>query len=107
LTGLNDPYFFDAARALAKRLVSEGGATLADRINYGYRLTVARPATASELTKVTEFYSRELAAYQENKEAAWKTLNVKAGELANPAELAALTMVSNVLLNMDEAVTKE
>ena len=107
LTGLNDPYFFAAARALAKRLVTEGGATLAERINYGYRLTVGRPAAASEMSKVSEFYQKELAAYQSDESAAYKTLAAKPGDLANAPEMAALTMVANVLLNMDEAVTKE
>ncbi len=107
LTGLNDPYFFAAARALAKRLVAEGGATLAERINYGYRLTVGRPAAASEMSKVSQFYQKELAAYQSDESAAYKTLDAKPGDLANAPEMAALTMVANVLLNLDEAVTKE
>jgi hypothetical protein len=88
---LNDPYFFDAAKALAKRLVSEGGSTLEDRITYGFRITVARPPSPTELAKVGEFYKKQLAEYQ-----------------AKPdPETAAFTMVANVLLNMDEAVTKE
>jgi hypothetical protein len=91
LTSLNDPYFFDAAKALAKRLVSEGGSTLEDRITYGFRITVARPPSPTELAKVGEFYKKQLAEYQ-----------------AKPdPETAAFTMVANVLLNMDEAVTKE
>jgi hypothetical protein len=91
LTSLNDPYFFNAARALAKRLASEGGATLEDRINYGYRVTVSRKPTPTELAKVCEFYKEQLAAHQRDPE----------------RELAALTMVANVLLNTDEALTKE
>jgi hypothetical protein len=91
LTSLNDPYFFDAAKALAKRLIAEGGATLEDRINYGFRITVSRPPSPTELSKVSEFYQKQLAESQ-----------------AKPdSELAALTMVANVLLNMDGAVTKE
>jgi hypothetical protein len=91
LTSLNDPYFFEAARALAKRLVAEGGATLEDRIKYGYRVTVSRPPLPDELTKVSSFYNKQLAANQGKPD----------------SEMAALTMVANVLLNLDEAVTKE
>jgi hypothetical protein len=107
LTSLNDPYFFAAARALAKRLQSEGGQTIADQINFGYRLTVARPPSSSELNKVSEFYARQLKAYQDNNAAAYQTIGAKAGSVPDAPQLAALTMVSNALLNMDEALTKE
>ena len=59
------------------------------------------------MSKVSEFYQKELAAYQSDESAAYKTLDAKPGDLANAPEMAALTMVANVLLNMDEAVTKE
>jgi hypothetical protein len=107
LTSLNDPYFFAAARALALRLKSEGGETLGDRIAFGYRLTVARPPSPTELSQVTEFYSRQLKAYQADETAASQTIGAKPGSVPDAAQLAALTMVANVLLNMDEAVTKE
>ncbi len=107
LTSLNDPYFFAAARALAVRLKSEAGETVADEINLGYRLTVARPPSSSELRKVSEFYGRQLEAYQHDNAAAYQTIGAKAGTVPDAAQTAALTMVANVLLNMDEAVTKE
>jgi mono/diheme cytochrome c family protein len=107
LTSLNDPYFFLAARALAKRLDTAGGATVAERIDFGYRLVVARPPTPSELINVTEFYNRQLKAYASDPNAAYRTLDAKPDTLQNAPQLAALAMVANVLLNMDEAVTKE
>ncbi len=107
LTSLNDPYFFEAARALAKRLAAEGGSSLEERIDYGYRLTIARPPTANELAKVSQFYRKELASYEADHEAAYKTIQSKPESVKNGPEMAALTMLANVLLNMDEAVTKE
>ncbi len=104
LTGLNDPYFFAAARALAKRLAAEGGQTIDYQIKYGYEVTVARPPSESEVTKVKEFYLKQLAAYEADRAAAYKAID---GKPENAPEMAALTMVANVLLNMDEAVTKE
>jgi hypothetical protein len=95
LTSLNDPFFFNAAQALALRMSREGGSSLNARIAYGYRLTVSRLPTAAELQKVSAFYTQQLAAYkqQPNKQ--------------DPPELSALTMVANVLLSMDETITKE
>ena len=95
LTSLNDPYFFDAARGLAKRMSGAGGASLAEQITYGYRLTVSRAPSAAELEKISAFYAQELAAYR---------LQTKQSE---PPELSALTMVANVMLSMDETITKE
>ena len=90
LTSLNDPYFFDAARAMAKRMMSEGGTTVADRAAYGFYLTVSRPASKSELDRVISFYNQQVEKHQEK-----------------DAELSAWTMVANVLLNMDETISKE
>ncbi|MGA8029165.1 MAG: PSD1 and planctomycete cytochrome C domain-containing protein, partial [Bryobacteraceae bacterium] len=90
LTGLNDPYFFDAARAMAKRMMSEGGTTVASRATYGFRLVVSRAPTEAELERVTSFYKQQLAESQNH-----------------APELSAWTMVANVLLNMDETISKE
>jgi hypothetical protein len=92
LTSLNDPYFFDAARAMAKRMIAEGGSSEADRIRYGFRLAISRPPTQKELEDVAAFYRKQLAEYR--------------GRGAT-AESSAWTMVANVLLNMDETISKE
>jgi hypothetical protein len=91
LTSLNDSYFFDAARAMAKRMTAEGGASEADRITYGFRLAVSRRPTPKELDDVLAFYRQQLAERRGHE-----------GQ-----ELAAWTMVANVLLNMDETISKE
>jgi hypothetical protein len=99
LTSLNDPFFFDAARAMAKRLMAEGGSTAAQRIRYGFLLTAARNPTQSELERVTAFYERQEEEFAKDPAAAVK--------VNGAPELAAWTMVANVLLNSDEAITKE
>ena len=107
LTSLNDPYFFDAARAMARRLMTEGGESVNDRIRYAFALTVSRQPSDSELEKVGGFFRAEQAKYRKDPDAAYKVIQGKPGSPANPAEPAAWTMVSNVLLNTDEAITKE
>lgn len=104
LTSLNDPYFFDAARAMARRLMSEGGSTTADRITYGFRLTTARKPSQSELERITAFYDQEAEEFSKTPDSAYKVVGNK--DTDAPQE-AAWTMVSNVLLNADEALTKE
>ncbi len=94
LTALNDPYFFEAARAMAKRMMAEGGASAADRATYGFRLAVSRVPTQKELESILKFYEQQLAEDRQK------------SAQADP-ELAAWTMVANVLLNMDETISKE
>jgi hypothetical protein len=107
LTTLNDPFFFDAARAMAKRMLQEGGTEDAQRADFGFRLCVSRKPEAAELSRVLDFYREQVARYRKNVLEADQTIAAKAGSVENAPELAAWTMVANVLLNMDETITKE
>jgi hypothetical protein len=106
---MNDVQQFEAARALAERLLTEGGPAPADRIAYGYRLVLARRPASEEAAIVQALLEKELARYQQDPAAAGKVIRTgesapKAG-LAEP-ELAAYTLVANLLLNLDETVTR-
>jgi mono/diheme cytochrome c family protein len=106
LTTLNDPAFFDAARGLARRMKAEGGAAISDRFSFGFRACVARRPKPDEMRRLSALYTKELTRYQANAKAA---LSIAGGKTAQPdtAEIAALTIVANVLLNLDETLTKE
>jgi mono/diheme cytochrome c family protein len=107
LNGLNDPVFFEAARALARRVLAEGGADTASRVGYAFRLLTARRAPAAQLQQMRSWLEQERARLQKEPAAAARI----AGELVKPgedaAEAAAYTLLANVLLNMDETVTKQ
>jgi mono/diheme cytochrome c family protein len=98
LTGLNDPAYFEAAQALARRIAAEGGASMPDRIRYGFRIVTSRAPGPAELDRMSSWIEQE-AAY-------FKTHEAEARKLADSPDSAAWTMFSNVLLNLDEAVTK-
>jgi hypothetical protein len=110
LTLLNDVTYLEAARALAGRAIKTGGATASERITLMFRLTISRRPSDSELAVLTARLDALRSAYAQNKDAATKL--VKTGESgADPAldvaELAAYTGVANVVLNLDETLTKE
>jgi len=106
LTTLNDPVFFEAARALAGRLLT-GARDSSGRAVLGFRLCVARHPTDQEVNRIISLYQKELRRYQEDPQAARRvTGDSERDGTANP-ELAAWTIVCNVLLNLDETLTRE
>ena len=107
LTTLNDPAFFEAARALAKKIMLEGGADPSARATYGFRRCVSRRPSASELNRLLAFYQQQEAHFASDPKAAVEVLKDYANPSFNVAEQAAWTLVANVLLNMDETITKE
>ena len=100
LTALNDPAFFEAAQALARRIVAEEQQPRA-RTEMAFRLCVARRPEPGELDRMLSWEERERSFFEEHRDDAKKLTGD--GDL----ELAAWTMLSNVLLNLDETVTKE
>ena len=84
-------------------------ATPEERLAYGFRLVIARKPTAEETAVLVEGLSADLTRFRADAAAAKKLLGV--GEASakpglDPAEAAAYTLAANVLLNLDEALTK-
>ncbi len=107
---LNDPTFVEAARALASRMMTEGGTTPDDRIHYGFRLATDRNPAKPEADVLRETFQEELQQYKRHEDQAQALLKV--GESPDHAkldkpELAAWTTVASMILNLDETITKE
>ena len=106
---LNDPQYFEAARHLGYRMLHEGGANDVARLGYGFRLATARPPTGSEADVLADTLAAQRAHYEADPEAAKKAVAVGESPVPNdvaPTELAAYTMIANLILNLDEVVTK-
>ncbi len=106
LTLLNDEAAMEMARALAKRMFAEASGDPKSRAEYGFRLCLTRKPTAAELDRLVALYHQQLANYQASPQAAEQFVKGEAKELPAP-ELAAWTIVANVLLNLDETLTKQ
>ncbi len=107
---LNDETYVEAGRKLAERMLKEGGKRPGDRITYGFRLATLRKPSAAELTVLTAGLERRMMEYQANGKAAQELL--AQGEAPRDAsipmpELAAYASVAQVILNLDEVVTKQ
>ncbi len=109
LTLLNDEAALDNARALANRMLQAGGGELKTQLAYGFRLCTSRQPKAAELERLITLFSQQLTLYRNDEKAALQLLKVQlpSDTKLNLAELAARVMVANVLLNLDETLTKE
>lgn len=108
LVTLNDPVYIEAAQALARRMVS-AGKTPAERAAFGIRLCLSRPPTSSEVARLVKLYEGALERYTKNPAEAQKMATEPLGPPPaemNVSELAAWTVVGNVLLNLDEVLMK-
>ena len=111
LVTLNDPVYIEAAQSLARRMqsaASAGGNPLAG-IEHGFQLCLARPAKPAESGRLLELFQSAKARYQQDPEMAKLMATDPIGaapEGVEHAELAALAIVGNVLLNLDEFLMK-
>lgn len=112
LTSLNEPVFVEASQAMALRILREGGSTDSHRADYAYMLCVGRAPRGSE--------KKELLRLLESRRAKLSDGWLHANDLATgdpskrpelppkttPKDAAAWTIVSRVLLNLDETLSK-
>ena len=107
---LNEVTYVEAARKLAERMLSEGGATPEARIEWAFRQTTGRRADKSEVTLLAKGLKSRMARFETDADAAKKLISQGASKPDSKwsvAELAAYTTTANVLLNLDEVVTRE
>jgi Protein of unknown function (DUF1553)/Protein of unknown function (DUF1549)/Concanavalin A-like lectin/glucanases superfamily len=105
---MNDPTYIEASRKLAERLISS---TRSDkkRVELAFQLALARRPAKRELAVLLRIAQEQITVYRSDRDAAAQLLGV--GEAArnqglDSAELAAWTIVANVILNLDETITK-
>jgi len=106
---MNDVQHFEAARAFAQRMLKEGGRHAEERLAYGFRLATARPPTKAELAVLNDTLFTQWAKYQGRTDAAKKAITFgesKPDASLDAGELAAYAMVANLILNLDEVVTR-
>lgn len=106
LVTLNDTVYVEAARALAARMVREGGAQPRERAMLGMRLCLGHAPEDRQLEALLELYEKELARYRGDRVRSMKLIGATKVDNVSPEELAAWTVVANVLLNLDAFLTK-
>jgi hypothetical protein len=107
---MNDPTYVEAARAFAERVLREGGANEKSRIEYAFRLATARKPSGKEQDVLRSLLTRQLASFRADRAAAAKLVAVGESprdKSLDVADVAAWTMVTSTILNLDETISKQ
>jgi hypothetical protein len=111
LASLNEPVFVEAAQALALRTLREASNSDQDRAVVAFRLCTGRAPSSAETEAILQLLRSEGTRIADG----WlPAREVSVGDRSlpelpagtNPRQLAAWTIVSRVLLNLDETLTK-
>lgn len=106
---LNDPQFVEASRVLAERIMLEGGRDFESKVQMAFKLATSRQAKKNELEILEEMYEQQLADFNRHPEEASQFLNIgrkRPDQTINSVDLAAMTVVTNAILNLTETITR-
>lgn len=101
LTTLNDPVYVEAARHLAVSMKKKGGADRQACIKAGYNAAMLKTITPAKLQALEKLYEQAFVKYKKDPKAVSSLL-----QGGTDSHLAALTVVANAILNLDEFLTK-
>ncbi len=112
LMTLNETVAIEAAQALARRALEDGGGTDADRTDFLFRRCLSRLPNSAERAEIVQLLDAQITRFASGERDPWlvatnasKPTPLPPG--ATPAQLAAYTLAARVLLNLDETITKE
>lgn len=106
---MNDPQYVEAARAFAQRVLSEAPEETASQARLMIELATSRTAEEIEVAELAAAVEEERKRYADDLESAGRLISIGANAPesdVDKAELAAWTMAANLVLNLDEVLSK-
>jgi hypothetical protein len=107
LTTMHDAVFVDAARAFARRVQEEGGASVDEQIAYAFRLALGRKPSAEEAGELAALHASSKTAF----DSATSDATAAVGSFAPPgvptAVAAAWVNTARTILNLDKFITRD
>jgi hypothetical protein len=113
LMTLNEDLAMESSRAMARRILADGGATDPERVSYAFRLCVSRPPSEAERDVLLHLLDKQAKRIADGWVSPWEVATGKderpddLPQGTSPAQLATYTVVARVLLNLDETITRE
>jgi hypothetical protein len=106
LVTLNDSVYLEASRHFAYRMQEQSKSnSVKDWISKGYRFTMLKPITKAKLDALENLYNKALVQFRNDRDKTCEMIGEMHAKHTN-AETAALVVVANAMLNMDELITK-
>ena len=109
LVTLNDPVYVEAAQALARRVLASGSETREDRVRFAWRTALVREPKPEEVSRISRLVEDATVRYAKVPGEARLIATDPIGpepDGSDLAQLAAWTVVCNVILNLDEMFLK-
>jgi hypothetical protein len=104
LAALNDSANLVMARNFAYRMNESGGNDIHAKLKKGYEAMMYKTISETKLEALLELYNESIAKFKNDKESACEMIGVM--DKNNNPETAALVVVANAMLNLDEWVNK-
>jgi len=104
LTTLNDSAYLNMARHFAYRIQKDGGNDLKQKISKGYEWMLFKQIPDAKLNVFVNLYNKALNEFKNDKDRTCEIIGLMNEH--NNAETAAMVVVANAMLNLDEIVTK-
>jgi len=106
---LNDPQVIEASRALALNALSKNGQSVDEQIKYIFQRATSRLPSETELSSLSKYYDDMLIQVKQEEVKPESYLTIGAYEVPdsiNKEKLAALSLTSHTILNLDETITR-
>lgn len=102
LTTLNDDAFVEMAKHFAQRMQQSAGDDIRKQISWGYESAIHQPIAENKLDALENLYKKAVTEYRQSPQEADSLM----GEENTPADKAAMVLVANAMLNLDDIITK-
>ena len=106
---MNDPQYVEAGRKLAERMLTEGGASVRDQLQFAFRLLTSRHASDRELDVLENLYQTQVTRFDGDMKSRDALLTVgdsRAAASLPKSPLAAHAVVAGMLMSYDQCVMK-
>ena len=107
LTLMNDSAYREMSLALARRMATDDPEmSPAEKVAYGFQLALTRRPNGMEAQQLLEIFTQTRSELEKDIQAACQIIGDWPQGKATPPELAAWFYVAQILLNLDETITK-
>jgi hypothetical protein len=106
---LNDPTFVEAARVFGEHMLERRG-TLESQVEWGFQQATGRRPDNDELKLLIELHRESLAHFKADPATASGFIKIGDSPVVKnlrPADLAAMTNVARVIMNLHEVITRD